>query len=392
MREDIDMQIETICSQAGNRKDPSTGAISIPIHHSTTYGHPGFGQSTGFDYTRSLNPTRLALEETLATIHNGIRGFAFASGMAAIDALTRLFHPGDHVLLSDDLYGGTYRLFEQLLRPIGVDATYVDTSNLSAVESNVRPNTVALFIETPSNPTLKVTDIRTCAHLTQAKNLLLIVDNTFMTPYYQRPLVLGADIVVESATKYLCGHNDVLAGTLVVRDSALADRLYFIQNSVGAVLGPQDAWLLLRGIKTLHLRMERHEENARKLASWLVQHPLVSRVYYPGLQDHPGRSIHEQQSKGYGGMISFEVHSADWIAPFLEHLRVITFAESLGGVESLITYPARQTHCDIPEDMRNRCGVTDRLLRLSVGIESADDLIADIHAALTAARQEVAVG
>jgi cystathionine gamma-synthase len=390
-KEALIMEFETLCAQAGNRKDPRTGAISVPVHHATAYAHPALGVSTGFDYTRTLNPTRLALEEALAAIHGGTRGFAFASGMAAIDALARLFHPGDHLLLSADLYGGTYRLFEQLLRPLGIQSTYVDTSELDSIEEAIQTNTVALFIETPSNPTMKVTDIRGCANIARQHNLLLIVDNTFMTPYHQRPLELGADIVIESATKYLGGHNDVLAGSLVVRSEKLAEQLYFIQNSVGAVLGPQDAWLLLRGLKTLPVRMDRHEENARKLAQWLLQHPLVTRVYYPGLDHHPGRRVHESQSSGYGGMISFEVQHPDLVGPILNNLRLITFAESLGGVESLITYPVRQTHADIPEDVRILRGVTDRLLRLSVGIENVSDLINDLDAAFTAASREVAV-
>ncbi|GMA50646.1 cysteine synthase [Alicyclobacillus contaminans] len=383
------MHIDTRCSQAGNRRDPLTGAVSTPIHHATTYAHPALGASTGFDYTRTLNPTRLVLEETIASLHGGARGFAFASGMAAIDALARLFQPGDHVLLSDDLYGGTYRLFEQLLRPLGIDATYVNTSDVRMVAEHLQANTRAVFVETPSNPTLKITDIRTVADLAHRHGAWLIVDNTFMTPYFQRPLELGADIVVESATKYLGGHNDVLAGTLVVRSEDLAEKLYFIQNSVGSVLGPQDAWLLLRGLKTLHVRMDRHEFNARKLADWLNQHPLVSRVYYPGQADHPGREVHALQAGGFGGMISFEVPDAAWVAPLLANLQVITFAESLGGVESLMTYPARQTHADIPESIRQRLGVTDTLLRLSVGLENVDDLITDLNQALQVAVQGV---
>ncbi|CAB3390986.1 trans-sulfuration enzyme family protein [Kyrpidia spormannii] len=379
------MRIDTRCSQAGTRRDPVTGAISLPIHHATTYAHPGLGSSTGFDYTRTSNPTRLALEETIAALHGGYRGFAFASGMAAIDAIGRLFRPGDHLVLSDDLYGGTYRLFERLFRPLGLETTYVNTSDLQAVAKQIRPHTRALFVETPTNPTLKIADLRGLARLAHERGAWLIVDNTFMTPYLQRPLELGADIVVESATKYLGGHNDVLAGTIVVKSEALADSLAFIQNSIGAVLGPQDAWLLLRGIKTLHVRMDRHEGNARALAEWLKAHPRVSRVYYPGLPDHPGHAVHRAQASGWGGMIAFEVANNKWVPPILAHLRVITFAESLGGTESLITYPAVQTHADVPPDVRQRLGVTDSLLRLSVGLEHVEDLIQDLDQALALA-------
>jgi cystathionine gamma-synthase len=379
------MRMDTLLAQVGNRKDPVTGAISFPVHHSTTYAHPALGQSTGFDYTRTLNPTRKVLEEALAELEGGCRGFAFASGMAAVSCVFTLFQQGDHLIVSNDLYGGTYRLLEQVLRFYGLEATYVDTSDLQAVEAALLPATKAVFVETPTNPTMKIADLQALAHLAKRNNLLLIVDNTFMTPYLQRPLDLGADIVVHSATKYLGGHNDVLAGVVVARDPEWAERLYFLQNSIGSVLGPQDCWLLLRGIKTLALRMERHQENALHIARWLVKHPLVEKVYYPGLENHPGHEIQKRQCKGFGGMLSFDVVDERLVEPILSSVRLVTFAESLGGVESLITYPARQTHFDIPEEIRNALGVTNRLLRFSVGIEHHEDIIADLEQALATA-------
>jgi cystathionine gamma-synthase len=379
------MRMDTLLAQVGNRKDPRTGAISLPIYHSTTFAHPALGQSTGFDYTRTINPTRKVLEEAIAELEGGCRGFAFASGMAAVSCVFTLFRPGDHLIVSNDLYGGTYRLLEQVLRPFGLEATYVDTSDLNAVEASLLPSTKAVFVETPTNPTMKITDLRGLCQFAKRHNILSIVDNTFMTPYLQRPLDWGADLVVHSATKYLGGHNDVLAGLVVARDPELAERLFFLQNSIGAVLGPQDCWLLLRGIKTLALRMERHQENACRVAQWLAQHPLVEKVYYPGLENHPGYEVQKKQSKGFGGMLSFDVVDERLVEHILSAVRLITFAESLGGVESLITYPARQTHFDIPEEIRNALGVTNRLLRFSVGIEHYEDIISDLDHALTVA-------
>ncbi|GIM48225.1 cysteine synthase [Collibacillus ludicampi] len=377
------MRMDTLLAQVGNRKDPVTGAISFPIHHSTTFAHPSLGQSTGFDYTRTLNPTRKVLEEAIAELEGGCRGFAFASGMAAVSCVFTLFRPGDHLIVSNDLYGGTYRLLEQVFRSYGLEATYIDTSDLNAVEASLLPSTKAVFVETPTNPTMKITDLQELCRFAKRHNILSIVDNTFMTPYLQRPLDWGADLVVHSATKYLGGHNDVLAGLVVARDPELAERLYFLQNSIGAVLGPQDCWLLLRGIKTLALRMERHQENAWRVAQWLSQHPLVEKVYYPGLETHPGYDVQKKQSKGFGGMLSFDVVDERLVEHILSAVRLVTFAESLGGVESLITYPARQTHFDIPEEIRNSLGVTNRLLRFSVGIEHHEDIISDLDHALT---------
>jgi len=380
------MKLESRLAQAGNRQDATTGAVSLPIYLATTYAHPGLGQSTGYDYTRTLNPTRKCLEDTIADLENGCRGFAYSSGMAAVHGVLSLFTHGDHVVVSNDLYGGTYRLFEKILGPLGIQATYVDCGDIELVKAAFRPNTKAIFIETPTNPTMRITDIRACCHVAKSRQALTIVDNTFMTPYLQRPLDLGADIVIHSATKYLGGHNDVLAGLVVTNSDELAEALYFIQNSIGAVLGPQDAWLLIRGIKTLALRLDRCQQNAHAIADWLAIHPLVKRVYYPGHQSHAGYVVHRGQADGPGGMVSFDLLQPELIAPFLENVRLVTFAESLGGVESLVTYPARQTHADIPKDVRDAVGVTDTLLRLSVGIEALEDIISDLTSALAAAQ------
>jgi cystathionine gamma-synthase len=383
------LKIETRLAQVGNKVDPATGAVSAPIYQSTTFAHPKLGASTGFDYTRTQNPTRKVLEEAIADLEGGVRGFAFSSGMAAVHAVLSLCKPGDHLIVSNDLYGGTYRVIEQILKPFGISASYVHTGKLDDITAAATPSTVAIFIETPTNPMMQITDIEACSALARERGWLTIVDNTFLTPYLQRPLEQGADIVVHSATKYLGGHNDVLAGLVVVSTDELAERLYFIQNSIGAVLGPHDAWLLLRGIKTLALRMERHTQNAYAIAGWLDARDDIPRVYYPGLETHPGRAISARQASGYGGMVSFDVLDARMVPYILEHLNVITFAESLGGVESLMTYPARQTHFDIPEEVRNAIGVTDTLLRLSVGIEHIGDLIDDLAEALDYANERV---
>ncbi|MFB5190259.1 trans-sulfuration enzyme family protein [Alicyclobacillus fastidiosus] len=383
------MKIETRLAQIGNGADSTTGAISAPIHQSTTFAHPSLGESTGFDYTRTLNPTRKLLEDAIADLEGGARGLAFASGMAAVHTVLNLFKPGDHLIVSNDLYGGTYRVLEQILRPIGITASYVHTGNLEDIQAVATDSTKALFIETPTNPMMQITDLATCSALAQARGWLTIVDNTFMTPFLQRPIDHGADIVVHSATKYLGGHNDVLAGLVVAATPELGERLYFLQNSIGAVLGPHDAWLLMRGMKTLALRMERHMQNAYAIAGWLDARDDIPRVYYPGLDHHEGRAVCARQASGFGGMVSFDVLDSRMVPYILEHLELITFAESLGGVESLMTYPARQTHFDIPEEVRNAIGVTDRLLRLSVGIEHIGDLIDDLAAALDYASDRV---
>ncbi len=378
------MHLETKLVQAGVGKDTETGAVSFPVYHATAYRHPALGQSTGFDYTRTANPTRTVLEQAIAEAEGGDAGFAFASGMAAIHTLMGLFSQGDHFVVSLDLYGGTYRLFEQVLSRYGLSFSYVDLRDLEQVEKAILPETKALIIETPTNPLMQVTDIAGAAQLAKRHGLLTIVDNTFLSPYFQRPLELGADLVFHSATKYLGGHNDVLAGLIVTKGAVLSEKVRFLHNSIGAVLGPQDSWLLLRGMKTLALRMERHQSNAFALARCLREHPAVAEVFYPGLDEHPDYAVQKQQASGFGGMVSFRVQDAAQVAPFLANLRIVSFAESLGGVESLCTYPATQTHADIPQEIREKVGVCDRLLRLSVGIEHPDDLIADLTQALDA--------
>jgi cystathionine beta-lyase/cystathionine gamma-synthase len=376
-------KLSTLFAQAGSRRDPATGAISVPIYQTASFSHPALGRSTGFDYSRTSNPTRLALEETLAAADGGARGFAFASGLAALDTLLRLFAPGDRIVVTEDLYGGTFRLFERVFRPLGIDARYVDTADTAAVGRALEePRVRAVFVETPTNPLLKIADLRALADLTRARSALLVVDNTFLTPCLQRPLDLGADVVAYSATKFLAGHNDVVAGALVARTPELADKIAFLQNACGAVLGPQDAWLTLRGLKTLPLRLRQQQENATAIAAWLAGHPRVRRVLYPGLPSHPGHEILVREGSGFGGMIAFEVDAPDRIPAILENVRVFLFAESLGGVESLITYPAVQTHADIDPATRERLGINASLLRLSVGIEDADDLIRDLASVL----------
>jgi len=381
------MHVETRLVQAGVGKEAQTGAVSFPVYHATAYRHPALGESTGFDYTRTANPTRTVLEETIGAVEGGDAGFAFASGMAAIHTLMGMFSHGDHFIVSLDLYGGTYRLFEQVLTRYGLSFSYVDLRDLHQVETAIQPRTKALFLETPTNPLMQVADIQAAAALAKRYGLLTLVDNTFLTPYYQRPLEWGADIVLHSATKYLGGHNDVLAGLVVTKGAELSETMRFLHNSIGAVLGPQDSWLLLRGMKTLALRMERHQSNAFAVARCLREHPAVTDVFYPGLDNHPDYAVQVKQANGFGGMVSFRVKDPAQVAPFLAHLKVISFAESLGGVESLCTYPATQTHADIPPEIREQTGVCDRLLRLSVGIEHPDDLTADLMQALDASQQ-----
>ncbi|WP_126428070.1 aminotransferase class I/II-fold pyridoxal phosphate-dependent enzyme [Brevibacillus marinus] len=381
------MRVETRLVQIGVGRDTTTGAISFPIYHSTAYRHPALGESTGYDYTRTTNPTRAVVEEAIAMLEGGEAGFACASGMAAIQTLMGLFAQGDHLVVSLDLYGGTYRLFEQVWKRFGLSFDYVDLREPERLRAAIRPESKAILVETPTNPLMQVSDLSALAAIAAEYGLLLIVDNTFLTPYFQRPLELGADIVLHSATKYLGGHNDVLAGLIVTKGGELTERVRFLHNSLGAVLGPQESWLLLRGMKTLALRMERHQQNAFAVARFLSSHPAVSEVFYPGLPEHPGHQLQSRQASGYGGMVSFRVRSAQMVAAFLRELQLISFAESLGGVESLCTYPATQTHADIPPDIRTATGVCDRLLRLSIGIEHVDDLLADLGQALDKALQ-----
>lgn len=369
----------------GNKSyDEKTGAISFPIYQSATFRHPNFNESTGYDYSRQQNPTREEVEEVLANLEEGFRGFAFSSGMAAISTLLTLFKPKDHIIVSEDLYGGTYRIFEEVFKNYGLEFSYVDTSSIEAVKEVTQENTRAIYIETPSNPMMRVTDIKEIATIAKEINALLIVDNTFLTPYYQRPLVLGADIVVHSGTKYLGGHNDTLAGFLVVKDENLASQIELLQMTSGAVLSPFDSWLIIRGIKTLGLRLEKQQENALEIAKWLEKEKNVEKVYYIGLEDHPGHEVNCKQSSGFGGMISFTVKNPSMVESILGNIKLIMYAESLGGVETLITYPLKQTHAAIPEEIRNKLGVDDRLIRLSVGIENVSDLIEDLSQALNA--------
>ncbi len=376
------MHISSQLVQIGCKTDPRTGALSTPIYQTASFRHSALGESTGYDYTRSGNPTRQALEEGLARLEGGAGACAFSSGLAAITALLMLYKQGDHLIVVEDCYGGTYRLFEQVLSRFGLTASYVDATTLDAIGQALRPETKAVFIETPTNPLLRIVDLRSLASFCRSNNLQLIVDNTFLTPYFQRPLELGADLVVHSGTKYLAGHNDLLCGVIVAKEPELAEKVSFLQNATGAILSPSDSWLLIRSLKTLALRMEKHNANALAISRWLLEHPKVSRVFYPGLPLHNGHTIHEGQASGYGGMVSFEVNDPALVPRILANVQLIQFAESLGGVETLITFPAVQTHADIPADDRERLGISDCLLRLSVGIEDADDLIADLDQAL----------
>lgn len=376
------MDFKTLCIHGNKKKYDSTGAVSVPIFQSSTFAHPAVGQSTGYDYSRLQNPTREHLEITIAGLECGRDAMAFSSGMAAIAALMELFSPGDHIIATDDLYGGTPRLFRNISAKNGVTFDFINTSELSLAESLIKPQTKALFIETPTNPMMQVTDIAAVSKLAKKYNLLTIVDNTFLTPYFQRPLLLGADIVVHSGSKYLGGHNDTLAGFLVVADDSLSERLRFIYKTTGACLSPIDSWLIIRGIKTLAVRMDRQQENAVALADWLCRQEKIKAVHYVGLPGHPDYEISQKQSCGFGAMISFETDSEQTAKHILNHVSMIQFAESLGGVETLITYPMLQTHADIPKEERESKGINERLLRLSVGLEHVGDLIHDLDTAL----------
>ncbi|MED4979205.1 bifunctional cystathionine gamma-lyase/homocysteine desulfhydrase [Geobacillus stearothermophilus] len=376
------MRRKTMLIHGGIAGDPYTGAVSVPIYQVSTYKQEEVGKHKGFEYSRTGNPTRAALEKLIADLEGGEAGFAFASGMAAITAVMMLFQNGDHIVLTDDVYGGTYRVMTNVLNRFGLEATFVDTSDVANIEAHIRPNTKAIYVETPTNPLLKITDLQAAAAIARARGLLLIVDNTFSTPYFQTPLALGADIVIHSATKYLGGHSDVVAGLAVVRTPELAERLHYVQNSTGGVLGPQDSWLLMRGIKTLGVRMEEHERNARAIAAFLAEHTSVARVYYPGLPNHPNHELAKQQMRGFGGMISFDVGSLERAENVLSRVRYFTLAESLGAVESLISLPGKMTHASIPKDRREQLGITDGLIRLSVGLEDVNDLLDDLAQAL----------
>jgi cystathionine beta-lyase/cystathionine gamma-synthase len=368
---------------AGQEPDPATGAVMTPVYLTSTYAQSSPGVHKGYDYSRTANPTRTALEGNLAALEGGRHGLAFGSGMAAANTALDLLKSGDHVVAGNDLYGGTYRIMRRVFEPLGLSFTFVDTTDARAFEAAFRPTTRMAWIETPSNPLLRITDVRRCCDVARARGALSVVDNTFATPALQRPLALGADVVLHSTTKYLGGHSDVVGGALVLDDDDLHARLKFLQNAVGGVPGPLDCFLVLRGTKTLHLRMERHEANARRVAAWLEAHPSVSKAYYPGLASHPQHALAKRQMSGFGGMVSFEVEGGlDASRRVAERVRLFALAESLGGVESLLDCPAIMTHASIPAEERRKAGLEDGLLRLSVGIEDGDDLIADLEQAL----------
>ncbi|XXF77027.1 aminotransferase class I/II-fold pyridoxal phosphate-dependent enzyme [Myxococcaceae bacterium GXIMD 01537] len=370
----------------GANVDKHTGASSVPLYQATTFHHDSLEQPPEYDYTRSGNPTRQALEDSIARLEGGARGLAFSSGMAAVSTAFMLLSAGDHVICTEDVYGGTYRLLTAILGRLGIETTFVDMTDLDAVRAARRPNTRAVFLETPSNPTLRITDIAGVAEWARRHGLLTFLDNTFMTPCLQRPLELGVDVVVHSATKFLGGHSDVLAGLAVTADKALGERLKYLQNGLGCVLGVQDSWLLMRGMKTLVARMEGSERSARRLAQWLARHPAVTRVYYPGLPEHPGRALHERQSSGYGAIVSFDVGSGARARHVLERVGLPLVAVSLGAVESILSYPAMMSHAAMPREVRLQRGIGDGLLRYSVGLEAVEDLIEDLEQAFSGLR------
>ena len=379
------MKFNTKVIHGGQHHDPSTGAVMPPVYNTSTFAQKSPGVPINhYEYSRAANPTRTALEEALASIENGVRGLAFSSGLAATDTVLKLLKPGDEVIAMDDLYGGTYRMFTRIYQDFGIKFHFVDMNNLEAFQSLINDNTKLVWVETPTNPLMKLADIAAIAKITNEKKILFAVDNTFATPYLQKPLDLGADIVMHSATKYLGGHSDVIAGALIVKDVELGEKLHFSQFATGGTLGPHDSYMVLRGIKTLHLRVQRHCENGAKVAEFLSNHPNVANVFYPGLPNHPNHDIAKKQMiGGFGGMVSFTFQSGkkEDSIKFLESLNVFTLAESLGGVESLANHPALMTHASIPEEKRKEIGITDDLVRLSVGVEDIDDLLADLEQA-----------
>jgi cystathionine beta-lyase/cystathionine gamma-synthase len=376
------MGFSTDAIHAGQEPDPATGAIIVPIYQTSTFVQEELGKHKGYEYARTGNPTRAALEQNLATLERGRFCYAFASGMAAINVLLTLFKAGDHIVAGHNLYGGTFRLFERVLRDFGLEFSYANTGRAEEVERAFRPNTRLLFVETPTNPVMEITDIAATARLAHGRKILLAVDNTFMSPYFQRPLELGADAVVYSTTKYLNGHSDGVGGAVILNDPELAERLKFLQNAAGAILGPFDSWLVLRGVKTLAVRMQKHNENGLAVAKHLAGHPKVKRVFYPGLPSHPQYELARKQMSGFGGMLAFETGSLEKARMVLKSVRLCSLAESLGGVETLISHPASMTHASVPPEERQRIGITDGLVRISVGIEDVEDLIADLDQAL----------
>jgi cystathionine gamma-lyase len=386
--DDPNLGFGTRAIHAGQKPDPTTGAVMTPVYYTSTYAQTGPGEHKGFEYSRTHNLTRFALEANLASLENGAGGLCFASGLAATSTLLSLFDTGTHVIACDDLYGGTFRQFDKVWRRLGFEFTYVDPlQGAAAVEAAIRPTTKLVWIETPTNPMLKIVDIAAVANVTKAKGIVLAVDNTFMTPFFQRPLDLGADVVAHSMTKYLNGHSDVVGGALIVKDKGLLDRLAFLQNAIGAVISPMDSFLVMRGTKTLHVRMERHQQSAIAIADWLAKHPQVEKVIYPGLESHPQHALARKQASGFGGMISFVLKGGlDESRRFLSACQIFTVAESLGGVESLIEHPAIMTHASVPAENRKKLGIADGFIRISVGIEDLSDLQADLERSFAAAR------
>ena len=379
------MKFNTKAIHGNQHPEPITGGVMVPIFQTSTFVQSSPGVHRGYEYSRAANPTRTALEESLASIENGSNGFAFGSGLAATDAVMKLLNPGDEIIAMDDLYGGSYRMFTRIYEKYGLKFHFVDMTNPENIHAKLNDKTKLIWIETPTNPLMKLADIQAISDMVRDRDLWVVVDNTFASPYLQNPLDLGADIVMHSATKYLNGHSDVVAGALVVKDEELADQIHFQLFAGGGILGPQDSYLVLRGIKTLHVRMQRHCENGQKVAEYLSNHPKVGKVFYPGLESHPQHELAKKQMRGFGGMVSFNFKSGseDEARKFLENLNVFTLAESLGGVESLANHPATMTHASIPADVRIANGVTDDLVRLSVGIEDIDDLLSDLEAALS---------
>jgi len=377
------MGFSTTAIHAGNEPDPTTGSVTVPIYQTSTYKQDGLGRHKGFEYARTQNPTRLAVEQNIAALEGGKFGYAFASGMAAIDATLRLVKAGEHVVVSDNTYGGTFRLFSRVLSNYGVEFSYVNTTDVSNVEAAIRDNTRMVFVETPTNPVMMVTDLEAVSRVAHAAGARVVCDNTFMSPYLQRPMEFGVDIVVHSTTKYLNGHSDSVGGVVVLDDERDAEWIAFIQNSVGAILSPFDSWLVLRGTKTLALRMEQHDRNGREVAAFLEEHPKVRKIYYPGSLSHPQHEIAKRQQRGFGGMVSFETGSLENARTVLESVRLCTLAESLGGVETLISHPATMTHASVLPETRDRLGITGGLVRVSVGIEDPEDIVADLDQALS---------
>ncbi|WP_034670162.1 cystathionine beta-lyase [Ectobacillus panaciterrae] len=381
--------IDTLLLHNKHKYDSHTGAVSIPIHNASTFHQFDIDQFGKYDYSRSGNPTREALEEAIATLEGGTRGFAFSSGMAAISTAFLLLSQGDHVLVSEDVYGGTFRIITEVLSRYGIQYTFVDMTDITKVEAAVQPNTKVFYVETPSNPLLKITDLQAVCELAKRSNALTFVDNTFLTPLFQQPFVFGADVVLHSATKFIAGHSDVTAGLAVVKDEELGKRLAFLQNAFGAILGAHDSWLVLRGLKTMHVRLHRSVETAAQVAHYLSHHPKVKKVYYPGLETHPGYSIQRRQAQEAGAVLSFELENEAALRTFLSSVKLPVFAVSLGAVESILSYPAKMSHAAMPEHEREKRGISSSLLRLSAGLENADDLIQDFDFALTLTEEHV---